>query len=556
MMYLAGIFYGTADFDPTAGTDERTSNGSADIFLIKLNADGSYAYAYTVGSAAQDSSTASVAVDSTGAAYLASYFWGTVDFDPTADDDSYTAGSSGRDGFLTKLNADGSYSSTAVFAAHAVQCEFGTWVYLKDVAVAPDDSIYLTGNFSCGTVDFDPTDGLDLRVSSAFFRLFVTKLKADGSYGYTYNFEGNNNDNYVYEVAVDVVGNVYLAGAFAGTTDFDPLSTTDNHTSNGSFDLFLTKLGEPAPPPSETVQICHSEGDATGPWSFLEVNVGSEHDEHTFDIIPITDLNDDGQVNIDDCGYVAPSVPPSIYLNQMVLKGSGLTLYYIEGGEKRAFSSSRVFKTWSTFANVSVVSDATLTAIPSSTIMNFRDGTLIKGSAPAVYVVEDGVKRPFKSSSVFRALGYTFERVLTVSDQELALHSSGPAITNSATIPDQTLIKGTGTTVYYTDNGKKHPFSSGNIFRTWGTTRDINIVSDAFLESIPRYPVMGFRSGSLVRAKGTPTVYYIEDGLRRAFRNQCTFDTLGFKTSNILIVSSIDILRNSSAAALDICSAL
>ncbi|MCH2420088.1 MAG: hypothetical protein MK181_09770, partial [Acidimicrobiales bacterium] len=43
-------------------------------------------------------------------------------------------------------------------------------------------------------------------------------------------------------MAVDSSGNVYTAGSFSGTVDFDPGAGTANLSSNGSEDVFVSKL--------------------------------------------------------------------------------------------------------------------------------------------------------------------------------------------------------------------------------------------------------------------------------------------------------------------------
>ena len=53
---------------------------------------------------------------------------------------------------------------------------------------------------------------------------------------------GGTSSEYVVSMAVDSSGNVYTTGYFAGTGDFDPGAGTTNLTSNGSTDVYVSKL--------------------------------------------------------------------------------------------------------------------------------------------------------------------------------------------------------------------------------------------------------------------------------------------------------------------------
>jgi hypothetical protein len=102
-VYVAGYFAGTADFDPGPG-DSHTSAGSADIFLTKINADGTYGWTKTMGGTSSDGSH-SAAVDGSGNVYVTGWFEGTADFDPGPDTDSHTSAGS-ADIFLIKFTME------------------------------------------------------------------------------------------------------------------------------------------------------------------------------------------------------------------------------------------------------------------------------------------------------------------------------------------------------------------------------------------------------------------------------------------------------------------
>jgi hypothetical protein len=64
-IYAEGIFANQADFDPGAGTNILTSNGSTDVFVTKFSAAGDYQWAVSVGSIGSDWADG-IAVDASG----------------------------------------------------------------------------------------------------------------------------------------------------------------------------------------------------------------------------------------------------------------------------------------------------------------------------------------------------------------------------------------------------------------------------------------------------------------------------------------------------------
>jgi len=233
-IYVTGEFAGAANFDRYGDNDVHTSAGGTDIFLTKINSDGSYGWTKTMGGT-EDDYCSSVAVDGDGNIYATGYFRGTVDFDPGAGTDTHVSAGE-RDIFILKINADGSYGWTQKIGGSSIDGG-------RAVAVDGNGNIFTTGFFS-GSVDFDFSPGtIDVKISAGNTDIFLTKINADGSYGWTQKMGGAAVDNGL-SVAVDASGNIYLAGYFQGLyVDFDPgQAETDFHSSAGGRDIFVTRI--------------------------------------------------------------------------------------------------------------------------------------------------------------------------------------------------------------------------------------------------------------------------------------------------------------------------
>jgi len=233
-VYITGYFSGTdADFDPDPNaTDLHRSAGLEDIFLTKINADGSYGYTKTMGGTDHDEGQ-SVAIDGSDNVYITGYFSGTdANFNPGGTADFHTSAGL-EDIFLTKVSADDSYGYTKTMGG--TDHDYG-----RSVAVDSSDNVYITGSFS-GMADFDPGTEADNHTAVGLDDIFLTKINFDGTYDLTETMGGTDYD-VGQSVTVDDSVNVFLTGYFRETVDFDPGAGTDNHTAIGEEDIFLTKF--------------------------------------------------------------------------------------------------------------------------------------------------------------------------------------------------------------------------------------------------------------------------------------------------------------------------
>ena len=232
-VYTAGSFLGTVDFDPGAGVFNLTSAGVRDIFISKLDASGNFVWAKAMGGVVDDWCY-SIALDGTGNVYTTGFIDGTADFDPGAGVFNLTSAGY-EDIFISKLDASGNFVWAKAMGGTA-SLSVG-----RSISLDGSGNVYTTGCF-VGTVDFDPGAGVANLTSAGINNIFISKLDASGNFVWAKAMGGTGSESVGGSIALDGSGNVYTAGSFLGTVDFDPGAGLANLTSAGYGDIFISKL--------------------------------------------------------------------------------------------------------------------------------------------------------------------------------------------------------------------------------------------------------------------------------------------------------------------------
>ena len=296
-VYVTGYFEDTVDFDPGPGQAIRYSNGASDIYVSKLGPNGQLKWLYTAGGNKPDYGV-SIALDSSGDVLVCGSYWDTVNFDPSsASSQLVTRGN--WDAFILKLSnrgvfnwvrslggvdADAAYAVSVkgvdniyvggIFAdsiyynpalPHAVANSngffdcflikytgsgnvlwFRSWGgggmdQLADIGLDQAGNIYTTGTFDSVT-DLDPTIAVKAVRTKGSSDCFFQKFDRNGNLKWAKAFGGTFPESSE-AIVCDNARNIYIAGTFKGSTDFDPDSILINTlTSNGSYDLFVLKV--------------------------------------------------------------------------------------------------------------------------------------------------------------------------------------------------------------------------------------------------------------------------------------------------------------------------
>ncbi len=235
-IYTTGYFNGTASF---LGPSSLTASGSnSDIFVSKLNSDGTYNFAFKIGASTVDTAQY-LQLDSSGNIYITGSFTGTdVDFDPGAGNAPLNATGATADIFLAKYNSSGTYQSAYKFGGTGADLGYS-------ITFDANSNVYLTGSFAGSNVDFDPGTGTSTLTSVGLLDIFIVKLSSSGVFDFAKGMGGVGND-IGYSISLDSNSNVYTTGSFSNTVDFDPDPNTPpaSLTSAGGTDTFVSRLNQ------------------------------------------------------------------------------------------------------------------------------------------------------------------------------------------------------------------------------------------------------------------------------------------------------------------------
>jgi hypothetical protein len=169
-IYLTGQFSATVDFDPGSGVVNLTSNGSYDVFVQKLDSNGDFIWAKTMGTTTEEDSY-SITVDNLGNVYTTGEFSNTVDFDPSANVSNATSNGN-RDIYIHKLDINGDFVWVKTMGSTSFD-------YGQSIHVDINGDIYTTGTFT-ETVDFDPGTGVLNYSAVGLNDVFIHKINSNG----------------------------------------------------------------------------------------------------------------------------------------------------------------------------------------------------------------------------------------------------------------------------------------------------------------------------------------------------------------------------------------
>ncbi len=230
---VIGGFWFTEDVDPGPNVFNITSAGLWDVFVLKLNFNGDFLFAKSMGGTGVDLGR-SITTDSNNNIIIAGEMsgGGQADYDPGSGTAFLT--STLQSTFVCKLDMTGNF-----LWAKGIPESGG---YANKVVCDNNNNVLIVGLFG-NTTDFDPGAGVFNLSTVGFYDAYIWKLDQNGNFIWIKNI-GANGADFGHSVTVSSAGNVFISGEFQASfsTDFDPGPGVVNLDEFGGGDVFILQL--------------------------------------------------------------------------------------------------------------------------------------------------------------------------------------------------------------------------------------------------------------------------------------------------------------------------
>lgn len=251
---LLGEFTSTMDADPSTDSLPLSTTTGWGVFISKLDSDGNLLWSKQIGNEDEYVKASALSIDANGNIYISGEFHDTVDFDPGAgvfdlisNSEFLPGGAPGpppeilTDLYIIRLSSLGEL----VWAKQIDGASDRNRIYAS--LISDDGWLYLTGtvrdsiSFDSGSLPYQIADSSHDEGFTVKYDLNGTLIWSKILHGLVlppvYDYGINP-----YDIQTDSIGNIYLAGEWYGTSDFDPNADTNYVTAYGNTDAFVLSL--------------------------------------------------------------------------------------------------------------------------------------------------------------------------------------------------------------------------------------------------------------------------------------------------------------------------
>ncbi len=250
-VFVTGMFSDTITFDFV-----HNNNMANAIFVVKYDASGNEQWFCRAGGGIINV-VSGIAIDQNGNAFITGDFQGTLSIFSTSGLTTLTNAYPNRI-FALKFSPTGALIWSTAHGSHGA-------VSAKNIAIDGAGNPYIVGNFQCRMNQYADQYGQGTFNSVGFWDIFVTKLNSSGSWQWSRQAGGHNNES-GNGIALNAGGEVFITGSFSQDLIFPTVNSmflgyntnslsgcittycNDNHYSeyqsistSGNSDIFIAK---------------------------------------------------------------------------------------------------------------------------------------------------------------------------------------------------------------------------------------------------------------------------------------------------------------------------
>lgn len=212
-------------------------------------------------------------------------------------------------------------------------------------------------------------------------------------------------------------------------------------------------------------------------------------------------------------------------------------VWLIENGIRRPFYSKSALVSRFDLKKIILVSRNELEKYESGAPIKYANYTVLTGPDKSVYLLVNNTLRKFESQEVLRTIGYNPEEFQALAESEMKYYNVGEPITMASAYPTGALLqdKKTGG-VFFVQDGKKAPLITKDIMNVNFQRFTVTPVSPEELDKFETIDSVKLRDGEIVKTKESSSVYIISNGLKMPVSSGDDYEKLGYKWENLIVV--------------------
>lgn len=228
-------------------------------------------------------------------------------------------------------------------------------------------------------------------------------------------------------------------------------------------------------------------------------------------------------------------------------------VWLVKDGQKHAFTNLASLTSRYSVDQIIQVPKATIDQYEKGPSISFPEYSLVQTESGNTYLIVNSKLRLIVDDQTMRHLGFFEDEIEVVAATDLAFFSQGLPITMASLDPTGALVQDPTTAgIFYVQDGIKYPLVAPELLALQFSHLTVR---QGTIEELAAYdkgsPIL-LDDGFLVKSRDVPTVYVIANGKKHEIDSEATFNSLGYKWTNIHIVSESLLILHPTAETLSV----